>query len=61
MENLDFECLSILLQNPHPLVDGFKRGFNSIEQGLYKNFELTPNLEPEKGYLVISYLLEFAC
>ncbi|BAZ18105.1 hypothetical protein NIES4071_99880 [Calothrix sp. NIES-4071] len=53
MENLEFQCLNTLLENPHFLVDGFKRLFNSIEQGLYENFQLTPNFEPEKGYLII--------
>jgi hypothetical protein len=28
MESLDVECLGILLQKPHPLVDDFKCAFN---------------------------------
>lgn len=61
MDDLEFRCLNALLQNSCTLVERFKRAFDSIEPNLCENFELTPNLEPEKGYLVISYLLEFAC
>lgn len=61
MDDLEFRSLNVLLQNSCALVERFKRAFDSIEPNLCENFELTPNLAPEKGYLVISYLLEFAC
>ena len=61
MRDLLFRDLETLTRFSHPCVDDFKSRLNSFYPDLWAHLESVPDLEPEAGRAVLTYLLGSAC